>query len=588
MSKINIGISIDLQKLIRSKLLIQAGSDGGKSQTARKIIEESFGKVQIIIMDPEDEYASLREKYDFVLIGEGGEIPINTKYAEVIAHKLLETGMSAIINLYEMKPDDRILFVRDFINAMTYAPKKLWHACMVVIDEFQLFAPEDGRAASTPAMREAGTRWRKRGFFFVLMTQRISMVDKTVVGQCHNRLIGFNSLDIDVERAGKELGFKKERWNELKHLLSGEFYAYGPAISREVVKFRAKNVITKHPKSGEIMKTKPPTPDAIKKILNKLEDIPQEAEQELKTKQDLEKKVRAQAVEIKELKSGTISQDILNAKVTEIKSKAAGDAEKILASRINAAKAEFNKQYMHDIQILKNEIKHRDNEIKRIWGYLQEIPERISKIGLQEFKELPEFAIADVKYSQIIPENIPVVSKQVPNISKPVINITKPERNVTDNENNNTVIKQGAFKMLQAVAMYHPEQVKKNRVKTISGLSAGGFRNYLGDLKRAGYITIAGDLISITSEGIEYVGNIPPLPNNADLLGMWCGNFKKGHGDMLRYLFNNYPEWVTKESIIEATGLSTGGFRNYLGDLKRNDLITVEENNVRLSEEFFV
>lgn len=39
MNSINIGIAIYLQKLIDTRLLLQAGSGGGKSYTLRKLIE---------------------------------------------------------------------------------------------------------------------------------------------------------------------------------------------------------------------------------------------------------------------------------------------------------------------------------------------------------------------------------------------------------------------------------------------------------------------------------------------------------------------------------------------------------------------
>jgi uncharacterized protein len=67
--KLNDEISIDLPKLIVSKLLAVANSGGGKSWLIRRIVEQSFGKVQIIILDPEGEFSTLREKYDFILCG---------------------------------------------------------------------------------------------------------------------------------------------------------------------------------------------------------------------------------------------------------------------------------------------------------------------------------------------------------------------------------------------------------------------------------------------------------------------------------------------------------------------------------------
>ena len=59
--------------------IITSSSGGGKSWTARKFLQESHGKVQQIILDWEGEYSNLREKFDYLLIGKGGEIPANIR-----------------------------------------------------------------------------------------------------------------------------------------------------------------------------------------------------------------------------------------------------------------------------------------------------------------------------------------------------------------------------------------------------------------------------------------------------------------------------------------------------------------------------
>lgn len=82
-------VEIDIPTLIDTRLLIQANSGAGKSWTVRRLLEQTHGKVQQIIIDPEGEFASLREKYDYILVGKNGDIPASTKSAE-----LLEQGTS--------------------------------------------------------------------------------------------------------------------------------------------------------------------------------------------------------------------------------------------------------------------------------------------------------------------------------------------------------------------------------------------------------------------------------------------------------------------------------------------------------------
>ena len=60
-------ISFDLQYLVESRLLIQANSGGGKSYAIRRLIEQCYGQIQIIVLDLEGEFSTLREKYDFII-----------------------------------------------------------------------------------------------------------------------------------------------------------------------------------------------------------------------------------------------------------------------------------------------------------------------------------------------------------------------------------------------------------------------------------------------------------------------------------------------------------------------------------------
>src|SRR3954463_622243 len=109
MAKISLSnqTSIDLPTLIDTRLLIQANSGGGKSWLLRRLLEQSHGKVQQIILDPEGEFSSLREKYDYILAGKEGDTPADPRSAALLARRLLELNVSAIIDLYELHPQDR-------------------------------------------------------------------------------------------------------------------------------------------------------------------------------------------------------------------------------------------------------------------------------------------------------------------------------------------------------------------------------------------------------------------------------------------------------------------------------------------------
>src|SRR3990167_6853883 len=181
--KLNSEIEMDLTKLIESKLLVQANSGGGKSWLLRRILEQSHGKVQQIILDPEGEFGTLREKYEYILCGKGQDAPAEPRSAAMLAIRLLETGVSAVIDLYELHPQERKHFVKLFLEAMINSPKNLWHPVMVVLDEAHVFVPEKGESEAAAAVIGFTSLGRKRGFGAVLATQRISKLAKDAAAE---------------------------------------------------------------------------------------------------------------------------------------------------------------------------------------------------------------------------------------------------------------------------------------------------------------------------------------------------------------------------------------------------------------------
>src|SRR3990167_3508983 len=68
------GLYLDVPKLINTRAFITASSGGGKSYLLRRIVELIAGRVQVIIIDPEGEFSTLRERYPLLLVGAGGEV----------------------------------------------------------------------------------------------------------------------------------------------------------------------------------------------------------------------------------------------------------------------------------------------------------------------------------------------------------------------------------------------------------------------------------------------------------------------------------------------------------------------------------
>ena len=246
------GITLDISRLIDTRLLVQSNSGGGKSWALRRILEQTTNRVQQIVLDTEGEFSTLREKFDYVICAPQGADAIATpETAALLARRIREARVSAIVDLYDLKMHERRRFVRLFLEELIDAPKKFWHPALVVVDEAHLFCPEKGEAESAQAVIDLSSRGRKRGLCAALATQRLSKLHKDAAAELLNKLIGRTGLDVDVKRAADELGMNaREAMQVLRNLDPGEFFAFGPALMKTVTRVAIGPVVTTHPKSG--------------------------------------------------------------------------------------------------------------------------------------------------------------------------------------------------------------------------------------------------------------------------------------------------------------------------------------------------
>src|ERR1700716_1022254 len=94
-------LELDLPTLVDTRLLIQANSGGGKSWLLRLFAER--GGIQTILLDNVGGFRGWRESVDVLLVGASGELPANPRHAALLARRLLEFKVSAVVDLYELK-----------------------------------------------------------------------------------------------------------------------------------------------------------------------------------------------------------------------------------------------------------------------------------------------------------------------------------------------------------------------------------------------------------------------------------------------------------------------------------------------------
>ncbi|MBP0440471.1 helicase HerA domain-containing protein [Tianweitania sediminis] len=245
-------IRLNLEKLLDGRLLVQGTSGAGKSWTLRRLLEQTHGLVQQIVIDPEGEFVSLARHFDYPIV-DGSRL--DTAALAIAASRAREHRLSVLLDLSQIDREAQMQAVTAFVGALIAAPREYWHPALIAIDEAHIFAPFGGAGLAATSVRQAAThtltdlmsRGRKRGLAGVLATQRIARLAKSVSSEALNFLIGLNTLDIDIRRAAETIGWDASKaFDRLPILQPGDFVASGPAFSLAPATLRVGPVETRH------------------------------------------------------------------------------------------------------------------------------------------------------------------------------------------------------------------------------------------------------------------------------------------------------------------------------------------------------
>jgi uncharacterized protein len=562
MSKILIGeshgknVSLELDVLLRTRLLIQANSGKGKSWLLRRLAEQLFGKVQVIILDPEGEFASLREKFGYVLVGKGGETPADPRSAALVAHKLLELRAPAVCDLYEMKPSSRHEWVQKFFEAMIDAPKNLWHPCIIMLDEAHVFCPEKGAGESLAAESVIGmaTRGRKRGFCLVAATQRLGKFRKDAAAEMLNVMIGGTFIDIDRKRAADALGVygteQHKFFDEIKLLERGSFYALGPAIADERILLKVGAVETSHPEAGSSKHASepPPAPEEIAKLLPKLADLPKAAEEKAKTEAQLR-------TEIRSLKASLRSAPAIKF--------AEPDNTAFVTRAVEKASREFQHRLDKQLRQIERAFKDISGEASRALLNV-EMLKKVSGVEIQKGGEPATSRAA-------ISENRPALASH--SHPRPMLS-----KQPGDSEMNGQLSgpHQKILKALAELASIDKHDPPREMVAAWAGYSpnGGAFSNPLGSLRSMGLIEYpGGGRVKLTDKGVAAAGVEPP-PDQEEIHRRILDILRGPERKILSVLLEAGSE-LSKQELADRAGYSErgGAFSNPLGALRTSGFV---------------
>ncbi|MBA4046703.1 MAG: ATP-binding protein [Erythrobacter sp.] len=232
-------VTVDLEELLATRLLVQGNSGSGKSHLLRRLLEECAGLVQQVVIDPEGDFVTLADAFGHVVIDGAAHSP---REIEALAGRVRQHRASVVLALDELEVEQQIRCAALFLTALFDAPREHWYPALVVVDEAQMFAPaaagemnDDTRRMTLSAMTNLMCRGRKRGLAGIVATQRLAKLAKNVAAEASNFLMGRTFLDIDMQRAADLLGMDRRQAERIRDLQRGQFVGLGPAISRRPV-----------------------------------------------------------------------------------------------------------------------------------------------------------------------------------------------------------------------------------------------------------------------------------------------------------------------------------------------------------------
>ena len=578
------GVALPLERLLYYGALVQGASGSGKSWFLRLLYELVCPHVPCILIDPEGEFASLRERCDFVLVGTDGEIPASPKNAAQLARRLLEARTSAVVDIYDLDPEARAVFVREFMASLCAAPRSLWGPALVLLDEAHQFSPESshGDSVARRAVEKFASLRRKRGWGFVPATQRLSKLSKDAASDLGTIFIGRTNA-IDVRRAADLLGVPGDERRRFTALKDGKWLCTSAAFATaDAIEFQAHKPQTRPPKPGR--KYEPPAPaNRIKSVAGELQELAAKPDDEPVTLDQALARIATLRRELAEAARGAAK----SAPTASLKAAPPVVDKAAIEAGVAAAVAEmgawFAQQSATARQVFDTAAAtaaHLTAQMRDAAKAMENRPPRITKAKIAEGVKAAGAAAVDT--AGLVNKNIGLAVNRQQNNGVAATVRGAMQREARDlvaldgqtfSEADFQNLPKGERATLIVCAQYSPNATRK-QIGALTGYTRRTRDQYLQNLRTKGLIEPNGDAFAATDAGLATLGDsYEPLPTGAALLTHWLQRLPTGEERVLKFVAQCYPQAIDRESISHATGYTRRTRDQYIQNLRTRLLV---------------
>ena len=256
------------------RITILARSGAGKSNLAALFAEQSLGKIPVLVVEPIEEWWTLRNIYDGVVwagpVEDGADLPVVPdapgSYVEV-----LEKGGSLVLTAGVIEDElEEKRFVGKLLASLYQRWKRVRTPMLLIIEDAegyfpQMWGKEDRYTLSQGAL--IAKRGRKLGINMIVVSQRPAELNKTMYSQANILFFGGfkTTRDLEAVKAYSKLLHYPIPTEEIAKLEPGEFYA---CMGGEVIRIKAYR--RRSPHGGTTPRLERPIKAELKGVVSEL------------------------------------------------------------------------------------------------------------------------------------------------------------------------------------------------------------------------------------------------------------------------------------------------------------------------------
>jgi hypothetical protein len=239
------GIVMDASEACTQTHGIIAAKKGGKTYLGGRFFEQLHAaQAPFLAIDPVGHWSALTLAADgkspglsiVVVGGQRADVPLDFDQAEPVARYLVENGISAVVDVSELRREKRSQFVALFGDEVFATAKRVQRALLVGFDEFQDIAPQTGDKWARRALLMATDIvriGRNYGLGSLMLTQRPESVSKEALNQIECMFVGGLRGPQERKTIKGWVTHKKAevraQLDELPTLKPGEFFLWSPS-----------------------------------------------------------------------------------------------------------------------------------------------------------------------------------------------------------------------------------------------------------------------------------------------------------------------------------------------------------------------